>query len=75
MWITLIEIQLCTLTPYQISSFRGASTNGKLTGISVLNAKLTVLKKINVLFTIHFCLSKSNYSLDTFLTYLAFNFF
>ena len=31
--------------PYQMRSFRGALTNGKLTGVSVLNAKRTIMKK------------------------------
>ena len=32
----------------------------------MLNAKGTILKKINVSFIIHYCLDKYNFSLDTF---------
>ena len=50
----------------QISSFSGAFTNRKLNGISVLNAKGSILKKINISFIIHFCLDKYSFSQDTF---------
>ena len=52
-----------SLTPYQKMSLRGTSTNGKLTGIIVLNAKWNILKRINISFIVYFCLSK--YSLST----------
>ena len=47
-------------------SSKGTSTNGKLTGISVLNVKKTIPKKINVSFIVPFCLSKYRFSFDTF---------
>ena len=34
--------------PYQKVCFRGTLTNGKLTGISALDSKGTILKKISV---------------------------
>ena len=55
-----------TFAPYQKRSFNGAPTHGKLTGIIVLNARKTILKKINVSFIVHFCLSKYSLILDTF---------
>ena len=48
-------------------SFRGASINRKLTGISVLKVKGSILKKINVSFIVHFCLGQYRSSLDIFL--------
>ena len=63
-WIQLKH----NFTPYQKCIFRGASTNGKLSGIRVLNAKKgTILKKINVSFIVHFWFGK--YSLVTFWKY------
>ena len=47
-------------------TFIGALINGNLTGISVLNAKVTILKNIYILFIINFCLGQCNFSLDTF---------
>ena len=41
-------------------------TNGKLTGISILNAKGTILKKINVSFIVHFCIDKYSFNLYKF---------
>ena len=38
----------------------------------VLNVKLSILKKINVSFNIHFCLSKYSFSFDTFSTHYVF---
>ena len=38
----------------------------KLTGINVLNAKKTLLKKINVSFIVHFCFGIYSFSLNTF---------
>ena len=49
--------------------FWDASTNGKLTGINVLNSKRIVLKKIYILFFVYFCRSKYSIALDTFWTY------
>ena len=43
---------------YQKWSFSIASTNGKLFEICVLDTKGTRLMKINVLFTVPFCLGK-----------------
>ena len=39
---------------------RGASTNRKLSGISVLNAKETILKKMNVSIIVYFCLDTAS---------------
>ena len=46
--------------------FRGDLTNGKHTGINVLKAKRTILKKINVSFIVHFYLGKYSFSFHTF---------
>ena len=46
-------------------NFRGASTNEKLSGISILNAKGTVLKGINDSLSVHFCQNKYNSSHHT----------
>ena len=53
------------LYAYQ-KSFRGASINRKLSGISVLNPKVTILKKINVSFMVDFCFCKYRFTLETF---------
>ena len=50
-------------------SFSGDSTNGKVAGISVMNAKCTILKKMNVSFILHFCPGKYSLSLNTFWAY------
>ena len=50
----------------QLRSFWGASIKAKLCGISVLNAKGTLFKKINVLFIVNFSLGKYSFSLNTF---------
>ena len=42
------KIKKCRKVPYQKMNFKGASANGKLTGISVLNARVMILKKINI---------------------------
>ena len=69
MWRSLKEIWQNSLTPYQKISFRGASTNGKLTGISMSNEKRVYWKKwLFVLFS----LGKYRSSLDTFWTYLIY---
>ena len=47
------EIWWYSLTTPQKRNFSGVLTNGKLTGIRVLNAKGAILKKINVLFIVH----------------------
>ena len=47
-------------------SFSGASTKGKLCGISVLNATRIILKKMNVSFIVNFCLGKYNFNHVTF---------
>ena len=56
----------------QIHSKKGASGVSevlqKFAGINVLNAKGTILKKINVSFSVHFCYGKYSSTLDTFLT-------
>ena len=55
---------------YHFKSFRNASTNGKLIGISVLNTKVTILKKINILLIVYFCFSKYSFNLYTFWSHL-----
>ena len=35
-------------------SLCGATNNGKITGINELNANQTILKKMNISFTVHF---------------------
>ena len=47
---------------YQKRSFIGVLTSRKLNGINMLNAKETVLKKVNVLFIAHICLYKYMFS-------------
>ena len=47
------------------NSFKGASTNDKLGGISMLNSKETIMKKINVSFIVHIIVNKI-LCLDTF---------
>ena len=42
------------------------STNKKLAGIRMLNAKETVLKKINVLVIVHFSLDKYSFCFNSF---------
>ena len=49
--------------------FRGTSTNEKFAGINFLNAKWSILKKINVSFLFHFCFCKYSFSFDTVKTY------
>ena len=60
------KILLHNFTLYEKRCFRGALSNKKLAGISLLNAKETILKKKNVSLTIHSCLGKYSYNLDTF---------
>ena len=60
-----------SITPYQKRNFIGASTNRRFIGISMLNAKVTILKKINISFKVHFSLSKYSFSLNTFWTYFV----
>ena len=43
----------------------GVLTSGELTGISMLNAKETIEKKMNVSFIVGFCLGKYSFSLNT----------
>ena len=49
-WKILREIQ------YQKKIFSGAPTNEKLTGISELNSKGYILRKIDISFILHFYL-------------------
>ena len=52
---------------YQNKRFKFASTNGKLTGISVINAERIIWKtKNNVSSIVHFSLDKYTLSLVTF---------
>ena len=50
---------------YQKRNFRGALTNGKLIGVSVMNIK-TILKKSNVSFAVPFYLGIYSFCLNTF---------
>ena len=63
----IMEIQRRT------TSFKSASTYEKLSGRSVLNRKSTILKKINVLFIIHFCIGKYSINIDTSWTYVIYS--
>ena len=56
---------------YQKRNFRGASTNEKHAGISVLIAKETILRKINGSFCVHFFHGKYSFILDTFSEHLV----
>ena len=49
----------------QKGNFRGASTYGKLTGISALVSQGNILKKIKISFIGYLSLSKFSFSLDT----------
>ena len=71
MWKTLKEIQWGAAL-YQRRVLGGASTNEKFFGITVLNAKRNISKRINVLFIVHFCLGKYSFSHNTFWIYLIF---
>ncbi len=51
-------------TPYQKGNLKGAPIHGILAGIIMLNAKQTILKRINVSFIVHFCFGKFSFSLD-----------
>ena len=68
MWRTLKEIQQCRFASYQKKTIKGALTNGKLAGVSVLNTKETLLKKIDVIFFVHVFLVKYSLSLHFFNT-------
>ena len=46
--------------------YNNALTGGKLNGISMLNAKGTIFKKINNAFIVHFCLGKYSFILLIF---------
>ena len=50
--------------PLNTNQPSGALANRKLNGINVLNAKGTILKKINVLFSVHFCSGKYSFSFN-----------
>ena len=41
----LKEIQWHKSMSYQKRSFRGTSTNGKFTGVNIVDAKMTILEK------------------------------
>ena len=56
--------------PYQKKIFRGASTDRKLTGISVFNAKRPILQKLMFHLVFHFYLGKYGIALDTFWTHV-----
>ena len=47
-------------------NFKGTLINGKLSEITVLNAKGTILKKIYVLYSVHFSAGKCSLSIDVF---------
>ena len=52
-------------------NFSGASNNENLPGTSVLNTKKKILKKINILFIVHFYLDKYIFSINTFWKHLV----
>ena len=60
------DIKSNNFKPYERRRFRGALTYRKLSGISVMNAMGTILKKVNVSFIVNFCLGKYVSNLDTF---------
>ena len=62
-----------SLALYQKMSFGGVSDSGKLAGISVVTAKVKILKKINISFIVHFFLGKCSFSIDTLKTHLAYS--
>ena len=64
-WTTLKEIQWQAFPSYQKRYFSSASTNLKLTGISVRNAQLMISKKINSSFIANFGLGKYIFSIGT----------
>ena len=61
-----------SFVPYQKKGYRGASINWKPTGISVLNSKEIIWKKIKISFVLYFYLGKYSLSLNTFWTHLVF---
>ena len=63
---TLKEIRQYNFTSYKNRCLKSTLNNGKLTGISLLTAEWTILKKIKVLFIVHFCFSKYGISLVIF---------
>ena len=65
MWKTLKEYDITNLHHIK-KEFHRCFDQGKLTGISELNAKETIFKKMNVSFIISFCVSKYSITLDTF---------
>ena len=72
MWRTLKEIRRLSFTLNQKGKLRGTSNTRNRSGISGLNAKGTILKKIKVLFITYFCLVKYNFSLNTFRLHLSY---
>ena len=60
------KYDLAALHHFKRVNFRSVLMKEKLAGISVLNAKGTTLKKMNVPFIVNFCLVKYSFSLDTF---------
>ena len=58
-WKTLKEIQWHKFTPYQKRNFRGALTNGKLTGISVFNSRRDYFKE-NISFFVRLYFGKQS---------------
>ena len=62
MWKAFQEIWLYNLI-YQLGSFKSASSNEKLTGVSVFNAKEPVLKKMNVLLFIYLLVNTASVSM------------
>ena len=63
-----LKISRHRFTLYLRMSFRRASTSGKLTEISIMNAKGTILKQINVTFIVHFCLFNYSFTFGGVLT-------
>ena len=65
-------MQLCSFTPYPKIDFL---INQQLTGVNVLNAKGTILRKISVIIMTDFHLGKHSFNLDSFLTYHSYSLF
>ena len=64
---TLKKIPRRKFTPYKKRNYRDASNNRKLGGIRVLNAKRTILKRMDVPFTIPCLFGKYDTSHETFI--------
>ena len=69
MFCALKAIQWHSFLWYQKRRFRAASINEEFAEIIMINTKETILKEINILFIVYFCLGKYSFSLNTFWTH------